>query len=146
MIQRQYYPMPKKVASRKHLTRQEKRDLDIEIGFLEGIVQRDPAYVDALQLLGDDYTKRGKYLSGLTIDQRLSGLRPRDPLVFYNLACSLCLTRNFKEAAEALEQAINLGYRDFKWLAQDPDLHDLRKQPIYRRIRAKLRQMKVRVR
>ena len=44
--------MPKKVASRKHLTRQEKRDLDIEIGFLEGIVQRDPTYVDALQLLG----------------------------------------------------------------------------------------------
>lgn len=138
--------MPKKVASRKHLTRQEKRDLDIEIGFLEGIVQRDPAYVDALQLLGDDYTKRGKYVSGLNIDQKLSDLRPRDPLVFYNLACSLCLTRNFDEAAEALEQAINLGYRDFKWLAEDPDLHELRKQPAYRRIRAKLRKMKVRVR
>src|SRR5436309_10095738 len=102
MISTQYYPMPKKVASRRHLTRQEKRDLDIEIGFLEGIVQRDPQYLDALQLLGDDYTKRGKYLSGLNIDQKLSGLRPRDPLVFYNLACSLCLTRNFKEAADAL--------------------------------------------
>ena len=37
-------------------------------------------------------------------------------------------------------------YRDFRWLADDPDLHDLRKQPVYRRIRAKLRQMKVRVR
>ena len=138
--------MPKKVASRKHLTRQEKRDLDIEIGFLEGVVQRDPQYVDALQLLGDDYTKRGKYLSGLQIDQKLTDLRPCDPLVFYNLACSFCLTRNFKEAADALEGAIDLGYRDFKWLAEDPDLHELRKQPIYRRIRAKLRQMKIRVR
>jgi tetratricopeptide (TPR) repeat protein len=138
--------MPKKVASRKNLTRQEKRDLDIEIGFLEGVVQRDPGYVDALQLLGDDYTRRGKFVSGLNIDQKLSGLRPRDPLVFYNLACSLCLTENFEEAADALEQAIDLGYRDFKWLAEDPDLQDLRKQPVYRRIRAKLRQMKVRVR
>ncbi len=138
--------MPKKEASRKHLTRQERRDLDIEIGFLEGIVQRDPAYVDALQLLGDDYTKRGKFLSGLEIDQKLSGLRPQDPLVFYNLACSLCLTQNFKESAEALEQALDLGYRDFKWLAEDPDLEDLRKQAVYRRIRAKLRQMKVRTR
>ncbi len=138
--------MPKKVASRRHLTRQEKRDLDIEIGFLEGVVQRDPGYVDALQLLGDDYTKRGKFRSGLDIDQRLSDLRPRDPLVFYNLACSLCLTENYDEAADALEQAINLGYRDFKWLAEDPDLQDLRKQPVYRRIRSKLRQMKVRVR
>src|SRR4051812_13770285 len=138
--------MPKKVASQKHLTRQEKRDLDIEIGFLEGVVGRDPSYVDALQLLGDGYTKRGKYLAGLRIDQSLADLRPRDPLVFYNLACSFCLTRNYKEAAEALDLAITLGYRDFKWLAEDPDLHDLRKQPIYRRIRAKLRQLKVRVR
>jgi tetratricopeptide (TPR) repeat protein len=138
--------MPKKVASRKSLTRQEKRDLDIEIGFLEGVVNRDPSFVDALQLLGDGYTKRGKYLAGLRIDQKLAVLRPRDALVYYNLACSLCLTKRYLEAAEALEQAINLGYRDFRWLAEDPDLHDLRKQPIYRKIRAKLRQMKVRVR
>lgn len=138
--------MPKKVASRKSLTRQEKRDLDIEIGFLEGVVDRDPSFVDALQLLGDDYTKRGKYLAGLRIDQKLATLRPRDALVFYNLACSLCLTKRYIEAADALEESINLGYRDFRWLAEDPDLHELRKQPIYRRIRAKLRQMKVRVR
>jgi tetratricopeptide (TPR) repeat protein len=138
--------MPKKVASRKQLTRQEKRDLDIEIGFLEGVVKRDPNYVDALQLLGDDYTKRGKYLAGLRIDRALAVLRPRDPLVFYNLACSLCLTKNYVEAADALDMAINLGYRDFKWLAEDPDLRDLRMQPVYRRIRAKLRQMKIRVR
>ena len=138
--------MPKKVSSRKHLTRQEKRDLDIEIGFLEGVVHRDPAYVDALQILGDDYTKRGKYLAGLQIDRALAHLKPRDPLVYYNLACSYSLTKRYEEAAEALEVAINLGYRDFRWLAEDPDLHDLRKQPLYRRIRAKLRQLKVRVR
>src|SRR5688572_17808003 len=115
--------MPKKIASRSSLTRQEKRDLDIEIGFLEGLVHRDPAYIDALQLLGDDYTKRGKYVAGLRIDQKLAVLRPRDPLVFYNLACSLCLSGQYDEAADALERAIDLGYRDFRWLAEDPDLH-----------------------
>jgi hypothetical protein len=102
--------------------------------------------VDALQLLGDDYTKRGQFLAGLRVDQKLAHIRPRDPLVFYNLACSLCLTKSYAEAAGALEQAIDLGYRDFRWLAEDPDLHDLRKQPVYRRIRTKLRQMKVRIR
>ncbi|MBR90490.1 MAG: hypothetical protein CMO66_04355, partial [Verrucomicrobiales bacterium] len=45
----------------KKLTRQETRDLDIEIDFLEGVVQRDRNYVEALQLLGDDYTQRGRY-------------------------------------------------------------------------------------
>ncbi len=138
--------MPKKIASRDSLTKQEKRDLDIEIGFLEGLVNRDPNYVDALQLLGDNYTKRGKYVAGLRIDQKLAVLRPRDPLVFYNLACSLCLSGDYEESAISLERAIDLGYRDFRWLAEDPDLQDLRKQPVYRRIRAKLRQLRVRAR
>jgi tetratricopeptide (TPR) repeat protein len=138
--------MPKKLASRKRLSRQERRDLDIEIGFLEGVVVRDPQYVDALQILGDDYTKRGKYNAGLRIDQQLADLRPRDSLVFYNLACSYSLTGQYTDAVDALESAINLGYRDFKWLAEDPDLEDLRKQSAYRRIRAKVRQMKIKVR
>ena len=64
--------MPKKPRSR--LTRKEQRDLDVEIGFLEGVVQRDPKYVEALQVLGDNYTKRGKFVEGMQIDERLSRL------------------------------------------------------------------------
>src|SRR3954471_10847383 len=104
--------MPKKVASQKHLTRQEKRDLDIEIGFLEGVVRRDPAYVDALQLLGDDYTRRGKYRDGLKIDESLSVLRPEDAMVHYNLACSFALTEQFDAAGSALKKSLELGYCD----------------------------------
>ena len=137
--------MPKKLTSRKRLSRQEKRDLDIEIGFLEGVVGRDPLYVDALQILGDDYTKRGQYLDGLKIDEQLSELKPEDSMVHYNLACSYSLTEQYAEAAEALAKAIDLGYRDFKWLAEDPDLQDLRSQSVYRKIRAKVRQVRVQV-
>src|SRR5436305_7686085 len=108
--------MPKKAPVRKPLNRQEKRDLDIEIGFLEGLVRRDPGYVDALQILGDDYTKRGKFTLGLKIDQRLSALKPDDALIHYNLACSFSLTGQQDEATTALERALDLGYRDFKWL------------------------------
>ena len=137
--------MPKKAPVRKKLNRQEKRDLDIEIGFLEGLVKRDPGYVDALQILGDDYTKRGKFTLGLKIDQRLAVLRPRDSLVYYNLACSYCLTGKMDEAAEALEQALDYGYRDFKWLAEDPDLLELRDHEANSRVRAKVRSLRVKV-
>ena len=112
--------MPKKSVTRKKLTRTEQRDLDIEIGFLEGVVRRDPQYLEALQILGDDYTRRGKYKEGLSIDEQLSQLRPDDPLVYYNLACSYALTDHFEAAIETLERAISLGYRDFKWLAKGP--------------------------
>jgi tetratricopeptide (TPR) repeat protein len=137
--------MPVKNSARKKSNRASRRDLDIKIKFMEGLVRRDPDYVDALQLLGDHYTQHGRYLDGLKVDEHLAQLEPRSPLVFYNLACSCSLTAQFDRAASALETALQLGYRDFRWLAKDPDLHQLRQQPIYRDIEAKIRRMKVKV-
>ncbi len=128
------------------MSRSEQRDLDVKIEFVEGLVRRDPGYVDALQLLGDHYTQRGRYAEGLKVDEGLARLRPADALVFYNLACSYSLTEQFDRAALALGKALGLGYRDFNWLAKDPDLHKLRQQPIYRNIQEKIRRMKVKVR
>jgi tetratricopeptide (TPR) repeat protein len=137
--------MPVKSSARQKPGRASRRDLDIKIRFMEGLVRRDPDYVDALQLLGDHYTQHGRYTDGLKVDERLARLEPRNPLVFYNLACSCSLTGQFDRAASALETALQLGYRDFRWLARDPDLHQLRQQPIFRDIEAKIRRMKVKV-
>src|SRR5439155_23162684 len=48
----------------KKLTPQQERDLDIELGFLECVVLRDPTYVDALLVLCDSYTRRGRFEGG----------------------------------------------------------------------------------
>jgi tetratricopeptide (TPR) repeat protein len=138
--------MPKKSSSRKKLTRQERQNLDIEIRFMEGVIRRDPAYIEALQILGDDYTRRGRYTDGLKIDERLASIKPQDSLVQYNLACSYSLTDQLERAVEALENALSLGYRDFKWLAEDPDLSNLRQHPHYKKIRAKIRTLQIKVR
>jgi tetratricopeptide (TPR) repeat protein len=139
--------MPKKLETpRKKATRQELRDLDQEILFLEGLVRRDLNYVEALQILGDDYTRRGRYAEGLKIDERLAKLRPEDALIHYNLACSYSLTVQLDLAIETLEAALNLGYRDFKWMSQDPDLENLREHDAYKRIQAKVRQIQVKAR
>ena len=138
--------MPQKSSSRKKLTRQEQRDLDIEIGFIEGVVHRDPGYVEALQILGDNYTRRGRYDEGLRIDEQLARIRPEDALAHYNLACSYSLTEQFQAAVAALDKALDLGYRDFKWMARDPDLARLRRHPLYRKIRVRIKAMEVRVR
>jgi len=122
------------------------RELDTKIDFMEGLVRRDPEYVDALQLLGDHYTQRGRYTDGLQVDERLARLEPESPLVFYNLACSYSLTDQFDHAALALEKALQLGYTDFNWLARDPDLKKFRQQPAYRDIQKKIRGMKIKVR
>jgi tetratricopeptide (TPR) repeat protein len=135
--------MPVKSSTRKKLSRASQRDLNTKIGFLEGLIRRDPDYVDALELLGDHYTRCGRYAEGLKVDEHLARLEPHSPLVFYNLACSCSLTEQFDGAARALEKALQLGYRDFNWLARDPDLRKLRQQPVYRSLEAKIRRMKV---
>src|ERR1043166_9413696 len=137
--------MPAKSSARKRLSRKEARELDVKIEFMEGIVRRDPEYVEALQLLGDHYTQRGRFEHSLKVDERLSRLEPRNPLVFYNPACSYSLMGEVGLAVSALEKALALGYRDFKWLAKDPDLRTLRKHPLYRHIEDKIRKMKVNV-
>jgi tetratricopeptide (TPR) repeat protein len=138
--------MPEKRSCRpKRLTRRETRELDIKISFLEGLVRRDPHYVEALQVLGDHYTQRGEYDHSLQVDEQLSRLEPSNPLVFYNLACSYSLNREFDRAAASLEKALTLGYRDFKWLAKDPDLQPLRQHPLYRSIETKIRKMRIKI-
>ena len=123
------------------MTHTEQRDLDTKIEFIEGLVRRDSNYVDALQLLGDHYTQRGRYTDGLQVDERLARLEPQNPLVFYNLACSYSLTDEFDRAISALDRALALGYRDFKWLAKDPDMKKLRAHPAFQEIKEKIRRL-----
>jgi len=137
--------MPEKISARKKMKRQESKDLDIKIQFMEGIVRRDPEYIEALQLLGDHYTQRGRYDQGLKVDERLSRLEPQNPLVFYNLACSYSLIGEVDLAATALEKALALGYRDFKWLAKEPSRLTLRKHPVFRESHAKIRGRNVKI-
>jgi tetratricopeptide (TPR) repeat protein len=131
--------MPRKKNTRQKLSPREARDLDIEIGFLEGVARRDPGYTDALVLLGDDYTRRGRFAEGLQVDLQLCQHQPQNPLTYYNLACSYSLTQQPEAAIAALQRALDLGYRDFRWLRRDPDLNNVRQHPLYRGIRERIR-------
>lgn len=134
--------MAKAQPKQNKLSKQQQRDLDIEITFMEGVVRRDPTYIDALQILGDDYTRRGRFVAGLQVDEQLVRLRPTEPITHYNLACSYSLTGRIEEAIQSLERSIDLGYRDFNWMSRDPDLAEVRRHPTYLKLRARVRKLK----
>jgi tetratricopeptide (TPR) repeat protein len=119
-------------------TKHHKEDVAFEIRFFEGIAHRDPDYIEALQVLGDAYTKTGQWEKGLQIDERLAKLCPQNPLVFYNLACSYSIMNRLDEAFAALKRSLKLGYTDAQWLNKDPDLKNLRSDRRFERIRAVL--------
>ena len=108
-------------------------------------MRRAPDYVEALEVLGHDYTLRGRFRDGLRVDLQLANLRPENPLVHYNLACSYALTEQTEQAFQSLNAAIDHGYRDFHWLSRDPDLAAFRKHPLYGKLRTRIRAMQVTV-
>ncbi len=101
-------------------------DLDFQIAFYEGIIKNNPDFVQALIALGEIYTKKGMYDKGLSIDKRLLKLKPESPIVHYNLACSLSLLGDVSASFKAIKRAIDLGYDDFPFMHNDPDLSNLR--------------------
>jgi len=121
--------------------KERQRDIDFEIKFYEGVVKKKPDFIDALSALGDLYTKKGEYKKGLAIDEKLSLLRPDDPIVFYNLACSYSLVNETDKAFRSIKCAVKCGYDDFNYMEEDADLSNLhddsRFQKYFLRVRKK---------
>ncbi len=109
-------------------------DLDFEISFYQELLKENPNFVDALIALGNTYTKKGRYKEGLEVDKKLIQLKPDEPIVYYNLACSCSLLRMPQPCLDALKKAIELGYRDFDFMEEDPDLEFIRKDARYKEL------------
>ena len=112
----------------------EQSQLDFEIDFFGGILERNPDYVDVLRVTGNNLTLKGRYAQGLQIDKRLVQLRPGDPLAHYNLACSYALLKKPDQALRTLRKAVELGYRDFRYMREDHDLDSVRHDPRFRQL------------
>ena len=112
----------------------ERPQLDFELDFFSGILKRHPDYVDVLRVLGNLLTLKGRYAEGLQIDRRLVQLRPGDALAHYNLACSYALLKRPDQALKTLRRAVELGYRDFRYMREDRDLDSIRHDPRFRQL------------
>ena len=104
-------------------------DHEFEIQFYESVLKRNPSYADVIEILGGLYTKHGRISDGLRMDRKLVRLLPTNPTAHYNLACSLALVKRKADALRSLRHAVELGYRDFDWMQQDPDLEGLKEHP-----------------
>ena len=121
------------------MSRTPKPDWEFEISFFESVLRRDAAFTEVVEILGGLYTKHGRIADGLKMDRKLVKLQPTNATAHYNLACSLALSRRRNDALRALQHAIVLGYRDYDWMTQDPDLEDLKAHPEFSALLAQLK-------
>lgn len=107
---------------------------DFEMAFYSGILARHPDYVDVLRALASLLSLKGRFADGLKVDKRLVELRPSDPLAHYNLACSYARMNRRGLSIKTLRKAVELGYRDFRYMREDNDLDPLREDPRFRKL------------
>ena len=111
------------------MAKEKNRDPEFEMRFFASVLRRDPTYSQVVEILGGLYTKHGRIADGLKMDRKLVKLQPDNATAHYNLACSLALSKRKSDALRSLRQAVHLGYRDFDWMQQDPDLEPLKEHP-----------------
>ena len=107
----------------------ERPQLDFELEFFAAVLARLPDYADALSVQASNLSAKGLLREGLKVDQRLVQIRPADPTAHYNLACRYALLRQPDLAIKTLRAAVELGYRDFRYMIEDRDLDSIRKDP-----------------
>ena len=112
----------------------EQSQIDFEIDFLGRVLERDPFYVDALRVHGNNLAANGQFARALQIDRRLVRLVPDNSIAWYNLACSYAVLGMIEPAFSALQRSLELGYRFLKRLRRDPDLKALRRDPRFARL------------
>jgi len=123
------------ISSGHSSSRQSDRgQIDFEIEFFGKILERLSDYVDVLRVMGNNLTLKGRYAQGLQIDKRLIQLRPIDALPHYNLACSYALLNRPEQSLRTLRRAVELGYRDFRYMREDRDLECVRHDPRFRQL------------
>ncbi len=115
----------------------ERLALDFEIAFFEASLARDPVHLPSLEALAAAYPRAGRTRDGLEVDRRLVAILPENPVAHYNLACSLAQLDEREPALAALEKAVALGYRDLDFMAKDPDLSAVRKEPRFKALVSK---------
>jgi tetratricopeptide (TPR) repeat protein len=123
---------PSPEISTRRLREQSQRDFEIE--FLERVLERDPYFVEAIRVQGNNLAAKGQYARALQLDRRLVRLVPDDAIAWYNLACTYAVLGMIDPAFSALQRSLEVGYRFFERLRQDPDLKTLRRDPRFLRL------------
>src|SRR6266542_276982 len=108
--------------------------VDFELDFFNRVLTGDAEFHEVLRAQASNMTAKGRLQDGLTVDKRLVALRPEDPTARYTLACRYALLKQPDLALVTLRKAIELGYRDFRYMEEDRDLDSLRKDPRFRKL------------
>jgi len=107
----------------------------LHIRALERQLELVPEDVRARILLAGDFAATtGKEVDAVRELKKAVGLRPEDPNILYNAACTFAILGKKPEALDHLKKAWEAGYVNLDWAARDPDFACLHDDPEFQRL------------
>jgi len=103
-----------------------------EMKVLEHQLELVPEDVRARVLLASDYAYLGREEDATRHLQMAVTLRPNDPMVLYNAACTYGVLGRKMETLEMLRRAKESGYANLDWIRKDPDLACVHETPEFK--------------
>lgn len=101
---------------------------------LEAHLHKVPEDARARMLLAGNYAALNRLEEALRETNLAITLRPNEPNVLYNAACTFCLMGKRPEGLGALRRAWETGWRDSDYVRRDPDLVILHDDPEFERL------------
>jgi serine/threonine protein kinase/Flp pilus assembly protein TadD len=105
-----------------------------QIQVLQEQLRQVPEDARAWILLASDHASLGESEAAMRELQKATSLRPRDPIIVYNAACTYGVMNKKTEALELLKRLGEVGNFSFDWASRDPDLACLHEDPEFQRL------------
>jgi tetratricopeptide (TPR) repeat protein len=98
-----------------------------------------PNYAEAYSNRGVAYMQQKKFNKALEDLKKAAELKPKDPIIHYNLTALYSLQNQLDLALDELDKSLEYGFDNYDALKpsgpnSDPDLKNLRKDPEFRKI------------
>ncbi len=107
---------------------------DQQLRALESHLERVPEDVRARILASAIYAGMGREADAVRAVEMAVLLRPNDPNIHYNAACTYALLLKKPEALALLRKARECGFNTMEWASRDPDLTCLYDDPEFKKI------------
>ncbi len=101
---------------------------------IEKHLESTPGDARALTLGGGCLARLGRDSEAIAWIERARAIDPEDPVVVYAVGCVYAILGMADQALDELEQALQGGFGNKKWIENDPDFASLRDHPRFREL------------
>jgi tetratricopeptide (TPR) repeat protein len=100
-------------------------------------IEKYPNFIQSYSNRAAVFVLQKKYDKAMDDLKKAFVINPNNPSVHYNIAALYSLQNQPDRALVSLDRALELGFNDYAFLLQDPDLNNVRKQKNFQKILAK---------